>query len=86
MGEGAKSAKTAASSEISDFEATLAMLPPRLAARLSLGPTRDASPQVQQPHGKACIYTEIRKCLQPLQYIHEAIAPPALKDAEMEGF
>lgn len=30
-----------------NFEATLAALPPRLAARLSLGPTKDSSPQVQ---------------------------------------
>ncbi len=51
--EGVKSAKTAAGSDVSDFDATLAMLPPRLAARLSLGPTRDASPQVIHPHRKA---------------------------------
>ncbi|CAL5228682.1 g11857 [Coccomyxa viridis] len=43
--EGVKLAKTAAGPDVSDFEATLAMLPPRLAARLSLGPSRDASPQ-----------------------------------------
>ena len=38
--------KSTSDKSLSDFEATLAMLPPRLAARLSLDPSRDSSPQV----------------------------------------
>ncbi len=39
-------AKSTSDKSLSDFEATLAMLPPRLAARLSLDPSRESSPQV----------------------------------------
>ena len=60
---GVNSAKTAASPDVSDFEATLAMLPPRLAARLSLGPSRDASPQVPHPGEWACICTDCQEFL-----------------------
>ena len=38
--------KSTSDKSLSDFEATLALLPPRLAARLSLDPSRDSSPQV----------------------------------------
>lgn len=38
--------KATPSRDLSDFEATLAMLPPRLATRLSLDPSRDFSLQV----------------------------------------
>ena len=38
--------KSTPDKNLSDFEATLAMLPPRFAARLSLDPSGDSSPQV----------------------------------------
>ncbi len=45
--EGRRNPMSAANPDPGNFEATLAALPPRLAARLSLGPTKDSSPQVQ---------------------------------------
>ncbi|CAK0782508.1 hypothetical protein CVIRNUC_005726 [Coccomyxa viridis] len=58
-------AKSTSDKSLSDFEATLAMLPPRLAARLSLDPSRESSPQgSSQPstpseHGSEISYCSI---------------------------
>ena len=60
---GIKPAKTAASPDVSDFEATLAMLPPRLAARLSLGPSRDTSPQVPRSGDRASACADCQELL-----------------------
>ena len=63
--------KSTSDKSLSDFEATLAMLPPRLAARLSLDPSRDSSPQVNLLPD----HTSLLNCISCGDAVQHIVAP-----------